>query len=459
MCPSLLYYAASTSPFVIQALMSYRKGGAQLESFTIIPNSGNVIELCFKASPETEVALSTGVSSLYAKLCVPSFSYIWHPFSVFTGPAVHPCKTVRILCRAKGKFTSHLRSNLGLYNSAASSRGIPLILFDGFYGGETNRVKQALAHEAVVMVAGGIGITFFLSFLPNLLAALTMKRGDASAEIPTKEVKLHWICREEGLVDHVLTHYIFPTVRSLCKSNDNFKLQIFVHHTAEKAASMEEANSESNIPKNLNFTAKITNTCNTAILGRSVSPSVMCPTWKTSRVQNIIPSLLCITTYWSGLFIIWNQFIKFKNDDRIMVQITGLSFIFGISIYALILSLSLLHWYERASMHQDCPKPVSDIELHYPSLDATSSNALSSHSSVGVECQLQSSNVIGIEENWGRPFIDDIFSYTAGRVKTTGIFICGPASLTQEVRRYFSSFSVNQGLDKKYVVYEESFCL
>jgi predicted ferric reductase len=112
-----------------------------------------------------------GASSLYAKLCVPSFSYIWHPFSVVPSVERQSNNTVRILFRARGKFTNHLRDALMHYNNSVClecSHDTPLLLFDGFYGGEINRVKQAVDHDHIMMVAGGIGITFFLSFLPNL---------------------------------------------------------------------------------------------------------------------------------------------------------------------------------------------------------------------------------------------------------------------------------------------------
>jgi hypothetical protein len=395
------------------------------------------------------VALNLGASSFYAKLCVPSFSYIWHPFSVVPSVERHPNDTVKILFRAKGKFTNHLRDSL--------MHEIPLLLLDGFYGGEIDRVKQAVHHERIVMVAGGIGITFFLSFLPNLLAALTSKQGDVSLEIPTKEVYLHWICREEGLVDYVLTHYLFPEVRSLHQQcSDAVKLKILIYCTSTNVEAAEGVHG-GKITAGNNSMLGTTKSWIASGLGLDVTPALMCPSWKTSRIQNIIPSLLCVTTYWVGLFVIWNQYIKYKNDDRTWVPLTGLFFLSGLSIYVSILALYVLQRSEKVTVCQDASK----MGLDTGSSTASQTNVCTSHCPLGVGCQLlESSKIVHFSKDWRRPSMEDIFwGGVQGKVNSTGVFLCGPDSLVKDVRLYVSSLSAGCTRSARYSIYEESFCL
>jgi hypothetical protein len=341
-----------------------------------------------------------------------------------------------------------------LLKSSAGSEctpNIPLLLFDGFYGGEVDRITQAIAHDRILMVAGGIGITFFLSFLPNLLEALTTRQGDATVEIPPKEVYLHWICRDEGLVEYVWTHYLFPKIRSLHQCSEAVKFKIFIHYTSTNVDVVEEAHSDK-ITVDNNMSGRM-NSWNASSVGQDVAPGVMCPSWKTSRIQNIIPSLLCVTTYCSGVFVIWNQYLLYKNDDRIWVPLTGLLCLLGLGICVSILVLSVLLRFPQGV----CSKLVSaDMELSR----ATQTNVCTSHSPPEVICTLlDSSEIVQIGKAWGRPSMEDIFVPELRNVTSIGVFLCGPNSLVKEVKQYCSSLSQGGARRTRYNIYEESFCL
>lgn len=441
LCPSLLYYAASTSPFIVQAIMSFRHGGVKLKSFTIIPDSDTVAELCFEASHEILAAINS--TPQYAKLCIPSFSYIWHPFSVFISPGRHRPTTLRIMFRATGKFTQHLMSSLMLHSSTGVSNGasnVPLLLFDGLYGGGLDRVQQALRHDAIIMVAGGIGITYFLSFLPSLLTVLSAMRGVTSHEYQSKEVYLHWICRDTGLVKYVMEHYFSPSALENYVRGDYFKLVIYIHYTGKNRFLKEDiADGGAHIATE---DLTLTNTNNASNSVGSVAPAFMSRNGRTSRIRNFTPSFVCLTTYWIGLVTIWNQYVCLKSDERVWIQLPGLLFVFGASFFISIFAISIAHWYKRSC----------DASTRRRHLFLTPST----FGDMKIEPEAtEFSSRVRIQERIGRPAISKILNNKSEVVNSTGVVVCGPVSLLQDIRNVSSSLSNEFS---EFVIYEEPFC-
>jgi Ferric reductase like transmembrane component/FAD-binding domain len=161
--PSLIYYLASTSPTLVQALASYRRGGHKIVKVIDLggSNGENCIEVHVETDAMTDAALTREPCS-YIKLCVPSISMVWHPFTVFRY-SKDP-KTVRILFRPAGPFTTQLAQKL-----VATPR--PIVILDGLYS-VGNHAIHAMTHDHVLIVTGGVAITPFLSLIPNLLDSL-----------------------------------------------------------------------------------------------------------------------------------------------------------------------------------------------------------------------------------------------------------------------------------------------
>jgi Ferric reductase like transmembrane component len=81
--PSLIYYLASTSPTLVQSLASYYRGGHKIVKVVDLGvNGSNCVEVHVETDTMTDAALVREPCS-YVKLCVPSVSMVWHPFTVF----------------------------------------------------------------------------------------------------------------------------------------------------------------------------------------------------------------------------------------------------------------------------------------------------------------------------------------------------------------------------------------
>jgi hypothetical protein len=103
------------------------------------------------------------------------------------------------------------------------------------------------------------------------------------------------------LVDYMLTHYLFPAVQSLHQQcSGAVKLNILIYCTSTKLEATERVYGSEIMAGNNSMLGRM-KSWNASGLGLDVTPAVMCPSWKTSRIQIIIPSLLCVTTYWGGL--------------------------------------------------------------------------------------------------------------------------------------------------------------
>jgi hypothetical protein len=90
--PSLIYYMASTSPTLIQALASYRRGGHQIvKVIDLGPNGGNCMEVHVATDVTTDAALAREPCS-YVKLCVPPFPSCGIPLRCF-GPSAARSRT------------------------------------------------------------------------------------------------------------------------------------------------------------------------------------------------------------------------------------------------------------------------------------------------------------------------------------------------------------------------------
>jgi hypothetical protein len=78
----------------------------------------------------------------------------------------------------------------------------PITILDGFYRGG-DRCLQALQHDQVTIVTGGVGITPFLSMIPAIFQALREQEDNF-----LKKIDIHWSCREAGLETFVVQEYL-----------------------------------------------------------------------------------------------------------------------------------------------------------------------------------------------------------------------------------------------------------
>jgi ferredoxin-NADP reductase len=216
--PSTTYYLASTSPTLIQALASRYRGGVKITKVFPLADAAGCVEVHVATNDEAAASLNREPSQ-FVKLCVPKISVIWHPFTVFAHPT--DPRTLRFLFRPIGPFTKELGKQL-------TSPTRPVTILDGFYKG-ANRCLQAMNHDCVTIVCGGVAITPFLSMIPALLTELSMV-----PDCPIKTISFHWACREKGLMDHIVKNYLAFFLEQ-AKSAKKVKLEITVYYTARNA--------------------------------------------------------------------------------------------------------------------------------------------------------------------------------------------------------------------------------
>uniref|UniRef100_A0A6U6I807 FAD-binding FR-type domain-containing protein n=1 Tax=Odontella aurita TaxID=265563 RepID=A0A6U6I807_9STRA len=252
--PSLLYYAACSIPNWVQAWFGRAKdGGVKIVSIREIPSATaggetrQVVDLTLEATSE---ALRRYRPGQYLRVCVPSISSVWHPFTtnrVYVEGRPRGDK-IRLLFRSYGPFTRSLAKELlqlgaqqsTMDDESSPSSRPPLLLADGFHG-PTDRLSQALGHDVVIIVAGGIGITPYLSLLHELRSALARGVGN------TRLLKLHWVCRDQKLIDFVRAEYLDVLLAAGCRGElggGDCALRICIHGTDTDAS-----NSYSDDPK------------------------------------------------------------------------------------------------------------------------------------------------------------------------------------------------------------------
>jgi predicted ferric reductase len=223
--PSIAYYLASTSPTLIQALASRYRGGVKITKVIQLADAAGCVEVHVATNEEATAALNREPSQ-FVKLCVPKISIVWHPFTVFAHPT--DPTTLRFLFRPVGPFTKELGKVL-------TAQTKPVTILDGFYKGG-NRVRQALSHDCVTIVCGGVAVTPFLSMIPAVLTELSKP---TSVDCPVKTISVHWAVRERGLMNHVIENY-FAFFQEQARALGKVKLEITVYYTARNPVNFVE---------------------------------------------------------------------------------------------------------------------------------------------------------------------------------------------------------------------------
>lgn len=189
--PSLQWLYLPLAVLAVEYYLSrYRRCYADCAA-QLTPVHGNVVRLDIERP--AGMALAAGH---YVRLRIPALSTAeWHEFSLTGRPDAGDAVVLKIRCH--GDWTSGLRALLG----TADARQLRVDL----RGPYASPAAQALQQREWVLVAGGIGITPFLSLIRELLQ-------EASGH---REFHLVWMLREP-----VLLEWVRPLVERLCVRRD-----------------------------------------------------------------------------------------------------------------------------------------------------------------------------------------------------------------------------------------------
>jgi ferric-chelate reductase len=168
-----------------------------------------------------EIALDKGYTfepGQWVQIKVPAVSLLqWHPMSVASSPG-HSTMTLDI--KVLGNWTRGLQELAVKFDPNRYAH--TCVFMDQFHGSSHKQMQGYLNHSAVLMVAGGIGITPMMSALRTLV-----ENGATLAKV--RRAVLVWIVRKQSVVDlyrDELAYY-----QSLAKTKTGCELEVIVHAT------------------------------------------------------------------------------------------------------------------------------------------------------------------------------------------------------------------------------------
>jgi Ferric reductase NAD binding domain len=404
---------------------------------------------------------------------VPTISLVWHPFTVYTHPS--DSTTACFLMRPMGQFTQTLAARI-------VKMPRPVMILDGFHRGG-DRVNEALCHDVVTIVAGGVALSPFLSMIPALLQSI--KRAPASI---TTRLVVHWACRQEGLASFIERNYFAEFERISSELGNGLSFDIIMYNTAsaellstldgdgskfdsENVSTLpadEHSNStdEKTLPdgersssKGEKVSAKTDSDSDNVVMhdvsletantgsGHVMEPARFMPALFPYVHENLTQFVLMSAFLWIGLVL----YTHYLNNAHFKV-LHWVAAIWSTILWVLIgATLAGLCEIIFLFVQKHYPRPVPETyEVTANELEEGGSQP--SDGDIDVPKKPSASR---IQHRRGRPTAKVVF---AGLEDSScpGIFMCGPPGLTEMVRDWAKLENSPVGL-VRYALYEETF--
>lgn len=441
LCPSILYYASTTIPTYIQNWMKHRYShkGTRIVTVTRIscpslqnPNAA-VWDIVFEASDKAFQQYRPG-QNIY--LHVPHVSLVKHPFTANRVPGSQ--NHLRLLIRETGPFTFQIGNCLNISLERRNSirlvteqddeaqslphASILSMYISGFHGISCRR-QQLCSHDNVIIIAGGIGITPYLS----LLFEIVDQQASLASTSVLKSLKLHWICRDISLIRYIEEQYFSKMLASSHPSDDkpSFSLEIVVHHTGtETSPSVSNAIAFSPETSSQYYTVA----------------SPMAPCYFSLGIhqhvsQNVFYLMVFASIYSVGLWMVWLLFGKVQSKEAMASRMLPL-----IAVCASSVGLAIVFVHFSGENKMCCKLPMS------------SSNEVCNYATVTENDPTSSPETLATykEQSTGRPDVHDLL-ISLQTSRNPAVFVSGPKQLMDQVRH--SAKSCNCSCE----VYEELF--
>ena len=468
---SALYYTACSFPVVWEQQRNKKRGGVRIVSVERIQSlqDHDYSRPCIAVTVEaSDLALQQFRAGQYVQLKAPAVSDISHPFTINTVP--RNSRQMQIIFRCVGPFTRQLAENF-IWSDVAGTcnaedeeqveRHMPELYLDGFHG-SPNRMREVFKHDVVVIVAGGIGITPYLSLLQRVHGFATTYNSTM-----TRQLILQWSCRDPDLIDFVKREY-FDVLLSEAATSPAAKLriQIVIHKTtgSDMTTAMLHADSES--PK-LNQWDNFSCNRESSLLyvppqeQRSVafSPSRWGP--KNTCRENLVSFVSSLLTTTAGLAGILYSYFQLQSKTTTLPRLVGPLFVLLLGMFVACISneVSRRFGFGPESLQSAEFEPLDavecDDEVHLPKettveLREASSFRLQNQVTSGLvqhhpktrtardgSCVLPESDeampFVELEERTGRASLHD-FLNTLESAERPGLFSCGPLALMADLR-------------------------
>lgn len=417
--PSILYYTASNVPVWIHYLLwHWRSGSVALTSVADLsscgPFSRGLFALTFSMDTVTIEAFRPGMT---VKLSLPGESGISHPFTVNLLQSSTRTTEGLIIFRATGKFTKSLANRLlsechqvEQIEDAAQQPSNMTVFMDGFYGYQTG-LHDVRCHQSVLIVAGGVGITPYLSLLLELLREHTQT-----------DVHLHWICRDEKLVQFVKDRFL-----SQLEFTDRSHAGVYsitLHCTSHDPVQSSSIQTSTLSNRGQPFSAYST---------IHYQPSIK---------HNISKAVVFSSLAFSGLFIIWIFYVRVKDELALHTQLYGILVLVPSSFLIGSITLTVTHKIENTISFWRYSR-VDTMDRAEVSKSVGSSFSLSEFKRIESEPSEGRSavndNPVRVKRSSleGRPEAHSIvteFLENTAEGRKCAVFVCGPATLVEDIK-------------------------
>lgn len=349
------------------------------------------IELVLPKDPRLKYAPT---SAIYMK--IPSISKLqWHPFSVMSSSSVDD-NTMSVILKCEGEWTSSLynmvQTKLG--SKADRMKCIPVVV-EGPYGPTS---LDFLRYDSLLLVAGGIGITPFLSILHEI----EFIQSSGKKRIPSP-IQLIYVVKKSQ--DICLLESVLPLLLKEKSEQFHLKLKLFVTQEQSGASIREQVNEFSRV-KTVNFD---TQSSNYATFGLETS------FWMAAIVGLSSIAFLIVLCCFNAAFLHpAKKASKPKYPSSVIDLMLICSFAIAImcgTFVAIVLRLRKLKE-DRVPNSQQHVKEIKPSSLE-------SSHALEEH-----------------EIHFGgRPNFLDVFSQFPNETggSYVGVFVCGPEGMKESV--------------------------
>ncbi|KAL7561801.1 hypothetical protein ACA910_013338 [Epithemia clementina (nom. ined.)] len=451
----LLYYLASSMPVFVETTRTLGKPSVALVSVELVDSSteSDKVNTCERPCvcltlEVTETALQRYCAGQYVRLWAPEISKEAHPFTI--SPVISTDSDVRnhmrIIFRQTGRFTKQLGDSL-----LDSPPGIPYprIYMEGFHGAK-NRLDQLSKHDYVLIVAGGIGITPYLSLLQYIRdysATNSAAPKCEKASRTTNLIKLHWVCRDRGLIDYVRQEYLNHIVRT---ATGEYEIHCTIHYTGWSTdlvldsccdGEQDDFCAVQTRRRRHDFDATTTDVCEPFQSSKFAVGSM-------STYRGNLPMFLSFAlTSGLGLVLIWVFYVNFTLGFMgVVLSPVVLSVIVAVVVNTTLPDrdepfLTVSSEEDETSSMNSNSENSSELELTTRRFESenekegfsTLEESLSLPTTASVSDGISPTSFVRISD--GRPFFPDLFSQPSFEMALRpAIFVCGPKNLMHSVR-------------------------
>jgi len=439
--PNIIYYLSFNVPVYVTQKIQY----------WMDPKSSSLVEANLIKDGIVELVFATSASdhqrheSLFARLSHPGISDKSHPFSVYaaqalTGEEKFPVPTTSILMKPTGPFTKDLVCSLFPQHSSSlflREEGVELsdplnrprnaippqsmIQLESFYASSFDWIDSAmLSHDRILLVAGGVGIVPFLSFLPSLqerisIDATTMSNKDVLSG--PQSIELHWYCRSEGLGSYIWHKYLQHHIENSWESNPNCqgRLKIHLHLTSCASSEIEEKELLDSVPA-FGLVEKLTYVTDEQSSSiRPIKDAIFMQSWFFSvLLPGFIMTAGCfLHWWWYKYFIIADEF----RMDNLVMRSHAIVFTFIVAVLVSVAVAFALRYRRNYSRVQDQDADIEIPTVVYPEVN-------------------ESTAFVHVSK--GRPSVDSVVCDVL-KARRPGIYMCGPHSLMDMIENSISN--------------------